>query len=169
MTDTPDLNEQEKMILDLWEKGFTGSQIGEQIGKTRSAVLGKLNRLRKQGFVDYKVQIKRVETQKKAANYKPIEKKLKPTIESRPGRVPFVFKIKNRDRQEPVFIKPTRIHNGEPVTLMELDMGMCKYAVSDETSPVHMFCGKDVYKRVYCEEHHKLCYIEPTSRQRYKS
>ena len=166
MPDIDDLNEQEKTILKLWEQGFTGQEIGHQIGKTRSAVLGKLNRLRKRGLIGYKVQITRVEHQKVSIKHKKPDAVIKKSIVDRPRLTPFVFKIKNRDRQPPVFTKPARVWNGNPVTLMELEFGMCKYSVSEDNASQHMFCGKPIYKRVYCEDHHKLCYIEPHHRKR---
>lgn len=166
MTATDDLNEQEKTILQLWEQGFTGQEIGDQIGKTRSAVLGKLNRLRKKGLIGYKVQDTRLENQKVSVKHKKPDAVIQKSTVGRNRLVPFVFKTKNRDRQPPVFTKPVRVWDGKPVTLMELESGMCKYPVGHDNELNHTFCGKSVHKRVYCEAHHKLCYIEPNHRKR---
>lgn len=38
----------ESELLRLWKRGLTGLQIGEQMGFTRSAILGKLSRLRQE-------------------------------------------------------------------------------------------------------------------------
>jgi hypothetical protein len=169
MTDKTDLNEQEKIILDLWEKGFTGQQIGEQLGKTRSSVLGKLNRLRKRGFVDYKAQANRLDKQKEDVKHIPANTNIKRSIAAKRSSVPFIFKTNGKDKYPPTFIKPTRLNNGDPVTLMELETGMCKYSVSEDMALQHMFCGRPIYKRAYCADHHKLCYVEPYIRQRQKS
>lgn len=38
-------------IIKFWNDGLTATEIGEKIGKTRSAVLGKVNRMRAKGVL----------------------------------------------------------------------------------------------------------------------
>jgi hypothetical protein len=158
-----DLNDQERLILEMWEQGATGSEIANQIGKTRSAVLGKLNRLRTKGFVGYKVSMQRIEAQKIKLGTKPPPKKVElkkkgtPKVLQKKG---FVFSTNaSRKRQEPLFIEPTPSKEGEPVTFMELEHWMCKYVVSGDRAADFKFCGQKAIKKRFCEQHHKLCYV----------
>ena len=160
-----DLNDQERLILEMWEQGATGTEIANQIGKTRSAVLGKLNRLRMKGFVGYKVSKLRIEAQKIKLGTKPppqpkkepLKKKGSPKAIQKNG---FVFSMKaDRKRQKPVFIEPTPSKEGQPVTFMELEHWMCKYVVSGAKASEFLFCGQKAVKKRFCEQHHKLCYV----------
>lgn len=161
--DRDDLNDQERLILEMWEQGATGTEIGNQIGKTRSAVLGKLNRLRNKGLVGYKVSMQRIESQKiKLGTAQPpakssVKKAGTPKVVQKKG---FVFSMNaDRKRQKPVFIEPTPSKEGEPVTFMQLEQWMCRYVVSGERASEFKFCGQKAVKKRFCEQHHKLCYV----------
>jgi hypothetical protein len=163
--DRDDLNDQERLILEMWEQGATGSEIANQIGKTRSAVLGKLNRLRTKGFVGYKVSMQRIESQKIKLGTKPPPKPKKEPL----AKKPFVFsRSAARKREEPIFIEPTPSKEGDPVIFMQLEQWMCRYVVSGERASEFKFCGQKAVKKRFCEQHHKLCYIpyEKTRRGR---
>jgi hypothetical protein len=163
--DRDDLNDQERLILEMWADGATGTEIANQIGKTRSAVLGKLNRLRIKGFVGYKVSKMRIEAQKiKLGTKKPPpptkKKTIKTQLNSKAIKKNFVFSMKaDRKRQEPVFIEPTPSKEGDPVTFMQLEHWMCKYVVSGDRAADFKFCGQKAVKKRFCEQHHKLCYV----------
>lgn len=156
MKDRDNLNDQERLILEMWEQGASGTEIGIQIGKTRSAVLGKLNRLRAKGYVGYKVSLMRIEAQKEK------EAKKAPPIKPKAGQKPKTFVISKsiaRKRQKPIFIEPTPSKEGDPVTFMQLEHWMCKYVVSGAKASEFLFCGQKASKKSFCELHHKLCYV----------
>lgn len=158
-----DLNDQERLILEMWEQGASGTEIGVHLNKTRSAVLGKLNRLRIKGYVGYKVSTARIEAQKIKLNVKTPPKKELNAKAGTPKAIikkPFTFSLAaNRQKQKPVFIAPTPSQEGEPVDFMRLQSGMCKYVVSGDKASDFLFCGQKSVKRQYCEQHYKLCYI----------
>jgi DNA-binding CsgD family transcriptional regulator len=47
------LSKQELKIIELWEAGYTGQQIGKELSITRNAVMGKIYRLRRMAKLGY--------------------------------------------------------------------------------------------------------------------
>lgn len=160
-----DLSDQDRLILEMWEQGASGTEIGIRLGKTRSAILGKLNRLRAKGYVGYKVSKSRIESIKDRDGIKPIHvaKKLKKNLTI------FRFNRKLKDKMNPTFIEPTPSKEGDPVPFMQLEHWMCKYVVSGQKTAEFMFCGQPATKRRYCEQHYALCYMPSDKQKREKN
>ena len=140
-----------KKILELWGKGLTGKQIGEKLGMTRSAVLGKVGRLRKLGLLEY-----RDPAQKKNISSK-----------ERAQRKSYPF-VKSNKRKTLPPLPP--VEDGlRPLSLMELKATSCRFVINDSKKPSDfLFCGKPKKTGSYCEDHHSICYIKSEPRKRDK-
>ena len=137
-----ELTERDKLILSLWKKGLTGTQIGLKLGTTRSAILGLINRLRAAGYyVDYRAKKRR-------------PKKYAP---SKPRKAP----EKKLDQFELLMAAPVVVPPSEPsrpLTIMELTRRSCRYILNDGKPSSFLYCGKTTERGSYCYEHHKICF-----------
>ena len=136
-----ELNQRDKLVLSLWKKGLTGSQIGEKLGTTRSAILGLINRLRAAGYVEYRAK-------------KPRPKKDAPP---KPRKVP----EKKLDQFELLISAPVVVPAPEPskpLTIMELTRRSCRYILNDGKPSSFLYCGKTTERGSYCQDHHKICF-----------
>jgi len=136
-----ELNDRDKLVLSLWKKGLTGSQIGEKIGTTRSAILGLINRLRAAGYVEYR-----------AKNPRPKKDAL-----PKPRKAP----EKKLDQFELLISAPVVAPAPEPskpLTIMELTRRSCRYILNDGKPSSFLYCGKTTERGSYCRDHHKICF-----------
>lgn len=141
-------------LKDLAAKGLSASQIGKKIGCTRSAVLGKLNRMK--------------------IHCRPL-----PDNDGRRGRPPKprLCSVQPVQRKRSV-VTGTFLHGGEPtqpmpqqrasdvarVAIFDLEPHHCRFPVGE---PTEGFCGHAKVEGLpYCEEHVARCYAETTFRQR---
>jgi hypothetical protein len=144
------------VIIKHWNEGLTATQIGEKIGKTRSAVLGKISRLRASG-----INLERRAVDKKEKKTKRKDKPLKDerqlsfidffTETLVPGPVPDL----------PSIFDDLPISKSEAgIDLFSLKPFQCHYVIGriDDTS---MYCGEPVHRRSMCKEHHARCYYKP--------
>ena len=146
MAKKKDLTERDREIIALWEKGLTGGQIAKELHTTRSAILGKLRRLRLDGHVSYKmnakVDLKKATPQKiKAAKSFNLNKKIS-RIAIPPTPLP----------------KPRPIKH-EPIKFMDLTPFSCRYVVNEGHASTFLFCGKPKTKGSYCADHASICYV----------
>jgi GcrA cell cycle regulator len=132
----------------LWAEGQTGQAIGDHIGKTRNAVLGKVAAMglqRRNGSKSRKPKLK----------LKPLQRPPKAFIPPAPKPMPPKPKV-----IEPILI-PTEKMELEPeirketwIPFMENPEGFCKWIVASNPT---MCCGvKSVSGRPYCEEHVRI-------------
>ncbi len=144
-----ELNHRDKLVLSLWKNGLTGSQIGEKLGTTRSAILGLINRLRAAGYVEYRAKKPRP---KKDAPPKP-RKDRKKKLEQ--FELLIVAPVVNAAPE------PTK-----PLTIMELTHRSCRYILNDGKPSSFLYCGKTTEKGSYCREHYKICFtvVQKTNR-----
>lgn len=145
------MNDIQKKIHALWEKGFPASEVANQVGITRNAVMGHLFRMRQAGV---KMRQKTPSTKTKKAVPPP---KLKKAVG-----------IKKMPRRLPAPIKPTLeeinppplIPNGSPVPMMKLARYSCRYVVSGVDAKSFLFCNAKVQDgSSYCPHHHAICYV----------
>jgi GcrA cell cycle regulator len=121
--------------------GLSGSAIAERMGRTRSAVIGKMSRL------GIPVPATRIQLPRK-----PREPKM---------QLPQFIKTIFGPRLPPV---PPQPLPPNPVTLFELEAGMCRYPVND-VGPF-LFCGAPQIKDCsYCGEHKRLAYVPGSGRK----
>lgn len=136
-----ELTERDKLVLSLWKKGLTGSQIGEKLGTTRSAILGLINRLRAAGYVEYR-----------AKNPRP-----KKDAPPKPRKAP----EKKLDQFELLISTPVVVpvpEPSKPLTIMELTRRSCRYILNDGKPSSFLYCGKTTERGSYCRDHHKICF-----------
>jgi GcrA cell cycle regulator len=130
------MNSDEVAILALWKAGFSGTEAGEKLGKTKNAIIGVISRLRARGFdVSRAVSV--------LAPHKP-----------RPPRTP-----KMKTIAAPV-APPVQDR-----TIMGLTAFTCRYPFGDPRSPAGVtYCCERVEKpgsSVYCAEHALRCRQPP--------
>lgn len=145
--------EAEKVIIELWDKGFSGYQISVALKTTRSAILGKISRMRRKGM-----------TFQRSYNPSKVKGKVKPPT---PVNLPPItisvqaLKIKKPEpAPKPIVIVAPEPppYNGRPITIMETTNFTCKYSVSGSRAPNYLFCGAPTYKNSYCKHHYDVCY-----------
>jgi GcrA cell cycle regulator len=149
MKATQHLSETDKIMVQMWSEGFTGSEIGAKIGKTKNAVIGKINRLRKNGFIAYGDRLK---AQKIKANIAEKQKARPVQIKvADPEKLPFdTAKAAPKPRQ--------------PVMFNGLRPDSCRYVINDGNAGNFIFCNKVKKVQSYCEEHAKICYVPARSK-----
>jgi GcrA cell cycle regulator len=117
--------------------GKTFSEIGRALNRTRSSVSGMLHR---HGFA------------------LGVERKV-PAKFTKPVRLP-----KLREKRECVRLDepPPRVRaDGEPVTILNVGPGECRWPIGDVGDPGFRLCGHQVARGGYCEYHARLAYLPP--------
>lgn len=112
-------------LRELWPGELSCAFIAEEIGVTRNAVLGKSYRLGLPMRVGDGVKRK---------------------------RKPRVYKPRPRTRRSSTPPKPLVQPEGQPVGLLDLKAGMCRYPMGDG-----MYCGEPTEK-TFCMWHAARCY-----------
>jgi len=153
----------DKQIIELWEAGYTGQQIGKELSMTRNAVMGRIYRLRRMSQMDYghKKKLDRPEIKEVVKPAKKLE------LPNAPPRKISQVLVLPASMVRRGLIKPAR--KGPGYTLMELKSGMCKYSISGDHVSEYLFCGARVKQGAYCDHHHSICYMPSRPRERGKS
>lgn len=133
----------------LWKEGYSATQIILQLDHpfTRSAILGKINRLGLSGRVDVKPHAK---AGNRFTNRRPdgFRRKALP-------RAPIVAKM-------PIALSPTELvaaiaRSDDACSFAQLSNGMCRFPYSDPGAADFAFCGRPA-RGTYCTGHQQLCY-----------
>ena len=155
-----------KELKRLWNKGLTTVEIGNRIGVSKNAVVGKAHRL---GLEGRPSPIKR-EKKKITENIKVEEKKKK-----EPEIIQETTKIKEEELEsfETSSFPPEEILKAEPIVetvkpkknkrkgvqLVDLKPNSCRWPEGDPKDPDFCFCGQEcVNGKIYCEEHCAVAY-----------
>lgn len=138
-----ELSDTDKDIIKLWEKGFSGSHIGKELGITRNAVMGRIHRLRNAGVVVASRTTDAAFDLPKKKNYR------KPYPAPKP--------------------EPVKAPRTQGVRFIDLQFGDCKYVMNDGPASSFIFCGLPAKDGSYCEEHRKVCYVPPEGRRKRKA
>lgn len=132
-------SERERCIQ-LHLKGINAREIGVLLKRSKNSVIGFLNR---SGYAKPKVSKPKTETLPK-----PRER-----IKSTP-----VIRINPVTKGESMS-KPEPISPNDTVPLMKRDMiNQCGWIVGEVDGVKSRCCGKLIYKRSFCEEHHNIVY-----------
>ena len=146
----------------MWTLGSSASEIAETLGRTKSAVIGKIHRLGlsgedKAGYAQNKAALEARKEERR-------QKRLKRMSEYNKKRLPRLPKGKKINRMPPESppVPPLNI------SMLELDRTTCRFICDDVTSGVRTnYCGHKTYdESPYCAHHFRVCYkfavkIEP--------
>jgi GcrA cell cycle regulator len=147
--------------IELLKRGFHAglscSQIAREIGVTRNAVIGKMNRL---GLSRPKDVISEQLEQRRAA--RPAHPKtLRTWRPKRPRRNIFAqheMLIAAFPARQPR-AEDIPIYNGRGCTLLELSQGKCRWPISNPAAEDFRFCGNEPVKGLpYCLGHARIAY-----------
>ena len=139
----------------MWQDGETAQAISNVIGKSRNAVIGKMNRM----------GVKRNETSSE------IRTDAEATAESSVSKgsegeqdtiVQEQTEAEDDDSYDGELIDPSKIYeiNNEPrLSLMYLTNRTCRWPIGDPSTKNFWFCGKQsVIDKPYCTEHCELAF-----------
>lgn len=150
-------HEELELAKSLWAKGHSGGEIAKTLGRgyTRSAVIGKLNRLlllKKEGSKGPSLRPSRAKPKQPRVPSAPKPK-------SKPAKPFIIFKKRNTQYPERVYDPgPIDVPPSLKLTLMERRDFQCAY-ITDEP---HLYCGHPVKAgKRYCEGHYKIMYLPP--------
>jgi GcrA cell cycle regulator len=163
--------ESEARLKEMWSKGFTGSQIAAELGRTRNAVIGKVNRL---GISDQKGFF--TPSGPKPLSLKPRNIRARelraarkagvapPPIETTVKKVKRVEALKTEVRVEalkkitPDFSFP----ESRRVSIIELRNIHCRFPLGDPAVDGFCYCGADRESlgpfQPYCAGHAAIAY-----------
>ena len=163
----PITEEEEKLIIKMWDERRTGSEIGLALGRTRSSIMGKLNRLRAKGVITLRPEGE--------ARFKPKFRPAdKPVIRNKVPSMPKMPQLKTGDEPkadkpvEALFVPPPPPppKPAKPIEFSQLKPMSCRYVVSGKWPEDFLFCGKNKERGAYCEEHAALSYVKLERRSR---
>lgn len=140
--------DQTETLLKLWASmKYSANQIGVILGRTRSAVCGKIGRLRRAGVVE--VEPKPGGAGKRFA------------VNPRVGQVRKKLDNVSKNKGLAAISPPPKFHRvsapltTDPCTLIELEAGQCHWPLGDTFDPPRLFCGAPSLDGLpYCAHHH---------------
>ena len=150
-------------LKSMWQEGKNAAQIAIALGHpSRSAILGKIHRMKMSVRYKFPRSTPGTAQPKKALPQRPVFKyKAAPLPEKK--IMEFAPKI------APVSIetKELVIPQSERVTLEQLHVGMCHWPFGDPRSPDFRYCGaKSPVEQPYCPYHQQIAYQPPNDRRR---
>jgi GcrA cell cycle regulator len=150
-------SERIELLQRCFHAGLSCSQIAREIGVTRNAVIGKMNRLglsRPRDVVD-----RQVEQRRDARLARPTIARL-----PRPKR-PRLNVFAQHEILREAFPEPKPpaedipIHNGRGCTLLELGREQCRWPISNPGAADFCFCGNEPVEGLpYCPGHARIAY-----------
>lgn len=145
-----------EIIIKHWNDGLTSTQIAEVLNTTRSAVAGKISRLRASGVFLHRRMF--VNSEGRVVAKSCAEKEPKPK------------KQKAEQLSFDVFFAPSELLPAAPVveeplvvggvSLFDLKTFDCHYVIG-RADDMAVYCGKRAHRRSMCREHHARCYYMP--------
>ena len=139
-----------------FQAGLSSSQIAREMGVTRNAVIGKMNRL---GLSRPRDTATRQLEQKRAAK---LARPKRPRLHIFAQREMLTAAFSN----PPILGESIAIHKGRGCTLLELGHGKCRWPIDGPGGEDIFFCGNEPVPGLpYCAGHARLAY-RPTGRPR---
>ena len=144
-----------ELLRSRFEAGFTCRQIADEIGVSRNAVIGKLNRL----------NLTRERSGEARRPTKDAAKGIRPKTVPRGPRLQYqMLKALYGEPQPATDDEP--IQSGQGCSLLELNEKRCRWPISTPGLADFCFCGNTPLDGLpYCAGHTRLAY-RPGSRQR---
>jgi GcrA cell cycle regulator len=154
-------------LIAMWREHHTEGEIARELRRTRSAIAGKIKRVRQSGAeLDYHPQPKSTGPRKRIRNRKYVRKK--PTrpaapwgaligdLRSHPAKAPIMFDVDDDSPPPPDLL----------CTIADLDDSNCHWPIGTPGLNGFHFCGAEaLYGRPYCAHHCRIAYT-PDGRYR---
>ena len=180
MTNAAWTKEKIAALLRYTREGKSAAEIGRKFGLTRSAVLGKLFRVRAKEGEDI---TPRMITGRPKGEVKPKAAPTAPKItkdKTDKGRQRQIYTVLNRAGKylkstgfnptpglstKPVKVKKTKWDDVDPKTpglirMTDLKNGMCRWPMNNALRGEFYFCGAQAeMDKPYCKEHHVIAYV----------
>lgn len=158
----PISDEEEALIIRLWKERKTGSQIGAAVGRTRNAIMGKLNRLRAKGVIDFLPEGEARFKPRAFVSAPAPKPKKAPSLAVVPSLSERPEKVNNPplERITSLFVPPQPAPKPmDPIKFIDLKNMSCRYVVSGKRPENFLFCGREKKRGAYCAEHGALSYV----------
>lgn len=148
-------DEMDATLKELWQSGMRALLIGNVMGKTKNAVIGRAHR----------VGCPRRENKTRGKNFQSDIIKAKKIIKALPSPPPVAtvraVSVLTRVKTEPV------VREGQPVHFFDLKAHHCRAPMWDHYKTGDMYCGKRKKNgSSYCEEHHAKFTTKPPVRKK---
>jgi GcrA cell cycle regulator len=151
-------SERVERLQSCFAAGLSCSQIAVEIGATRNAVIGKLNRLGLSRGREIAAP-----TREQAGAAKPSRAKPFRSNVSRARRA--LLALAGADREAPAVVA-VPIHEGRGRSLLELGHGTCRWPINEPGAEDFRYCGNACFEGLsYCLGHARLAY-RPAGRPR---
>jgi hypothetical protein len=151
-------DERVTLFKQMHEQGYSFSAMGEALGISKNACIGKAARLK---LPARRVSVDRPR-QKRKPRYPKVKAASKPKLRIvRAGYGSGLRIAKSVTLDLPIF---TCVDEGSLTkTLDDLGVNECKYIAGDPQEGA-FYCGHPIFKRSYCHDHFDRCYVEPLKR-----
>lgn len=142
-------------LRELWPTHSAG-WIGVKMGKTRSAVIGKANRMGLREKPRYEPKIGLVRRGNGEAQVL-----TRPARQSQPRGMAEESVIRNIMRERPAATELPPDASECAVSLMRIGEHQCRYPISGVPGPEFMFCGAPVVgEQSWCRRHFRICHAQ---------
>ena len=157
------MSELNAKVKELWNEGKTSTEIAEVLQITRSAVMGRVHRLRAKGELDFRV----LPTPKQAGQKpvtlseprKPVMPKSMKGYEGPLIKRKYYPAVEKKERAE----TPPSPDAFRYVALLDLEEQHCRYIMGQDSHRGAYYCGEPKALHSYCTFHAKLCYRKPSA------
>lgn len=152
------------VLCKMHDEGCSFSAIGDALGISKNACIGKAGRLKLAARNDSKKRPREQDASKK----RPRERTTRPKAVSKPklrivraGYGNGLRVASSITTEMPIFTCVDADSLNKP--LIDLGTNDCKYIAGDPREAA-LYCGLPIFKRSYCAEHFGRCYVEPEKR-----
>jgi hypothetical protein len=145
------------LLIEKWDTGLTGTEIGILIGKSRNAIIGKAYRLKLKRRAPSGNRLPRRDPNIP----KPPRKRWRPKFEEVTEMV-----LTPKKAVPPRFYPAaTPIARGQPISIMALNSSTCHAIVGRGADGLAVYCGDFTFlDKPYCEGHYAMYYQPPNAR-----
>jgi GcrA cell cycle regulator len=155
-------SERVELLKRYFHAGLSSSQIAHEIGVTRNAVIGKMNRLRLSQRRDMiagqleqtrTARTARLQTPRTSPSNTSRRKRSGLNIFAQQGMLAAAFPAGQAAAED------IPVYNGRGCTLLELGQGKCRWPISTPGADEFYFCGNEPVKGLpYCPGHARIAY-----------
>ncbi len=139
--------EKTQQLRDLFDKGLTGSQMGQILHYSRNAIIGKLHRLKLTRAASTNTETRKQRKQEQrnsGASFPPRQSRAR--IE------------KSQPQEREMSPSPSSAPPSLNLSIFQLERGRCRWPEGDPVKPGFSFCGHQTFGPVYCYYHATRAY-----------